>query len=253
MLHNFWPEETYLFLMTFVRVGTMIMLFPSIGQAWVPTRIRLLLALMVTALIYRLLAPYLYPARETLDHVMLLVFSEFVIGLLIGTSFRFALGAMNYAGAMVAYGIGLSNAQLLNPLQNAQSLLPSLFITMVGTTLIFATNLHHFLFLAIRHSYDAFPPYQFPNTGDMASFIARSAAKSFEIGLQMSAPFVIGSIAFYWILGIMAKIAPQVQVFFVALPLQVILGFYLLIGTLGIMLGVFLGYYEEVVEFFLPI
>ena len=51
----------------------------------------------------------------------------------------------------------------------------------------------------------------------------------------------------------MAKIAPQVQVFFVALPLQVILGFYLLIGTLGIMLGVFLGYYEEVVEFFLPI
>ncbi len=230
----------------------MIMLFPNISQTWVSPRIRLVFALMVTALMYRLLGPYLFPARGSLDEVFLLILSEFVIGLLIGTSFRFALGALTYAGAMIAYGIGLSNAQLLNPLQNAQSLLPSIFITLVGTTLIFATNLHHFLFLVIRHSYDAFPPYAFPPPGDMANFIARAASKSFEIGLQMSAPFVIGSIAFYWILGVMAKIAPQVQVFFVALPLQVILGFYLLIATLSIILSVFLGYYDEVIHYFLP-
>ena len=227
------------------------MLFPNIGQAYVPSRIRLVLAFMICWLVFRSIADSIPPEPPTVAEAGLIIFGEFLIGFAIGLVVRIALGSLNFAGAAIGFVIGLANAQLFNPLQAQQSLLPSIFLTLLGTVLIFATNLHHMILLALVESYRMFVPGTLPDTGALTSLVAQGLAASFRIGLQISAPFIVASIGFYILLGVMTRLAPQIQVFFVALPLQILLGFLVLLSVISAMMLVFLEYFEGRVEIFL--
>jgi flagellar biosynthetic protein FliR len=80
---------------------------------------------------------------------------------------------------------------------------------------------------------------------DFADAISRIIANSFEIAIQISAPFLVLGLLFYVVMGIMARLMPQLQIFFVALPVQVMMGLVILSLVLGGAMMVFLEYYSE--------
>lgn len=243
---SFLPVLAAAFLLTFARVGTMVMLMPGVGEMNMPSRVRLSIALVLTAI--------LLPAHQkaytidlsTLGPVIVMLLQEIIIGAVLGMTARLAISALQIAGSVIAQQMGLGFATAVDPTQNQQGLLVGNFLTVLGVTLIFATNLHHLVIVALNDSYAIFAPGEMPIVGDVAQHVTRIIATSFRIGIQLSAPFLVFGLLFNLGLGVLSRLMPQMQVFFIGLPLSILLGFLLLLLVIGAMMGTFTGYIEGV-------
>jgi flagellar biosynthetic protein FliR len=153
---------------------------------------------------------------------------------------------LQIAGSVVAQQMGLGFVTAVDPTQNQQGALVGNFLTVMGVALIFATNLHHLVIVALNDSYAIFAPGQMPIVGDVAQHLTKVIATAFRIGVQLSAPFLVFGLLFNLGLGVLSRLMPQMQVFFIGLPLSILLGFMLLVLVLGAMMGTFTGYIENV-------
>lgn len=242
------PMLAAAFLLVFARVGTMVMMMPGIGEMNMPARVRLTIALVLTAI--------LLPAHQAaftinltaLGPVIMLVFQEILIGAVLGLTARLAISCLQVAGSVIAQQLGLGFVTAVDPTQNQQGLLVGNFLAVLGVTLIFATDMHHLVIVALNDSYSIFAPGEVPIMGDIAKHITGVIAASFKIGIQLSAPFLVFGLLFNLGLGVLSRLMPQMQVFFIGLPLSILLGLLLLLVVIGAMMGTFIGYVEGVLN-----
>lgn len=225
--------EVFAFLLLFTRIGAAIMVLPGYGDASVSPQIRLLLALLITALVTPALSPGL-PVLPTVPVALAaLLLGELVIGLFLGLIARLLLSAIDVAGMVISFQLSLANAFMFNPTMAAQGSLVGAFLSILAVLLLFVTDLHHLMLLAVIDSYGLFVPGEMPPIGDAAEMVARLVADSFRIGVQIAAPFLVFGLVFYLGLGVLARLMPQVQVFFVGIPVQIMLGLVVLVLTLS--------------------
>jgi flagellar biosynthetic protein FliR len=118
----------------------------------------------------------------------------------------------------------------------------------LGIALIFATDLHYLVIAALNDSYNIFKPGEMPLTGDVAKHITQIVATAFRIGIQLAAPFLVFGLLFNLGLGVLSRLMPQMQVFFIGLPLAILLGLLLLLLVIGAMMGTFVGYMQNVLS-----
>ena len=161
------------------------------------------------------------------------------------------MSALDVAGMIMSMMVGLGNAQLFNPLMSSQGSLLGAFLSIAGVALLFVTNLHHLMLLGLLESYHAFPVGQLLQAQSMAEMIGQVVASSFRIGIQMSIPLIIIGTVMYIGMGVLARIMPQIQVFMLALPLQILIGFITLAVTAAAMLLFWLQEFENGLVFFL--
>lgn len=216
--------EIFVLLMVLVRVGAAIMILPGIGDGMVSPRIRLILAVVISFLVTPVVGLSIPPAPDNPLALFALIIAEVLIGLFIGLLARLLLTAVDVAGMIISFNMSLANAFVFNPGMTSQGSLPSAFLTILALTLIFVTDLHHLMILAITDSYEVFPAGQMLPIGDAADTVARFVARAFRIGVQLAAPFIIIGLVFYVAVGVLARLMPQVQIFFIAIPIQLMLG-----------------------------
>jgi flagellar biosynthetic protein FliR len=246
------PVLAAAFMLTFARVGTMIMMLPGIGEMTVPARVRLTMALVLTAIVLPAHQKAYTVDLNAIGPVLLVLVQEIIVGAVLGLTARLAISSLQVAGFVVAQQLGLGFVTAIDPTQNQQGLLVGNFLTVLGLTLIFATDLHHLVLAALHESYTIFQPGEMPIVGDVAAHITKVIATSFKIGIQLSAPFLVFGLLFNVGLGVLSRLMPQMQVFFIGLPLSIILGFALLIAVIGAMMGTFTGYLEGVLRDIAP-
>ncbi|ESR26790.1 flagellar biosynthetic protein FliR [Lutibaculum baratangense] len=245
------PSAALTFLMIFVRVGTLVMLMPVLGETTIPVRVRLVFALVLTLVFYPVIGGLMPAVPTTLGQLLALLFGELVIGFFIGLLVRLVMSALQVAGSVIAMQTGLGFAQSFDASQGQQSAVFSSFLSVLAIALIFVTNLHHLFLAAIFDSYTLFPPGTIPPVEDGLRLGVRIVAESFALGVQISAPFLAFGLIFYFGLGILARLMPQVQVFFVAAPANIMIGFVMFAALLGVMMLWFLSYLENAVTPFL--
>jgi flagellar biosynthetic protein FliR len=243
---SFLPALAAAFLLTFARVGTMVMLLPGIGEQNMPARVRLTIALVLTAIVLPAHQKAYTVDLSTLGPVLLVLFQEIIIGAVLGLTARLAISALQVAGFVIAQQLGLGFVTAIDPTQNQQGVLVGNFLTVLGITLIFATDLHHLVIAALNDSYTLFRPGEMPLSGDVAKHVTQIIATAFRIGIQLSAPFLVFGLLFNLGLGVLSRLMPQMQVFFIGLPLSIMLGLLLLVLVIGAMMGTFVGYLEGV-------
>jgi flagellar biosynthetic protein FliR len=249
---SFLPALAAAFMLVFARVGTMVMLLPGLGEMSVPVRVRLTIALILTAILMPLhRTAYTLDLRE-FGPVLLLFGQELLIGAILGLTARLTISALQVAGSVVAQQLGLGFVTAVDPTQGQQGIIIGNFLTMLGITLVFATDLHHLIIAALNDSYRLFRPGEIPALGDIASLMTRTVTAAFKIGVQISAPFLVFGLLFNLGLGVLSRLMPQMQVFFVGLPLSILLGFLILLVVVGAMMGLFLGYFEGVLRELAP-
>lgn len=249
---SFLPALAATFMLVFARVGTMIMLLPGIGEMTVPARIRLAIALILTAILVPLHRAAYTIDLNALGPILVMLFQELIIGAVLGLTARLAISALQVAGSVIAQQLGLGFVTAVDPTQNEQGALVGNFLTMLGVTLIFTTDLHHMIIAALNDSYRLFAPGEMPITGDVAHLFTRIISTAFRIGIQLSAPFLVFGLLFNLGLGVLSRLMPQMQVFFIGLPLSILLGFLLLLLVVGAMMGIFVGYMENVISELVP-
>ena len=241
---SFLPALAATFMLVFARIGTMVMLLPGFGELSVPVRVRLTVALVLTAV--------LLPLHRSFGPVVVMLAQEILIGAVLGLTARLIISALQIAGSVIAQQLGLGFVTAVDPTQGQQSVIVGNFLTVLGVTLIFATDLHHLVIAALNDSYTLFQPGDIPLLGDVAALTTRTVATAFRIGIQLSAPFLLFGLLFNLGLGILSRLMPQMQVFFVGIPLSILLGFLILLLVIGVMMATFLGSVENVLLLLAP-
>jgi len=245
---SFLPAVAAAFLLTFARIGTMVMLIPGLGEQNLPSRVRLTMALVLTAILMPAHQQAYHVDLKELGPVILLLLQEIVIGAVLGLTARLAISALQIAGTVVAQQLGFGFVTAVDPTQNQQGVLVGNFLTVLGIALIFATDLHYLVIAALNDSYNIFKPGEMPLTGDVAKHITQIVATAFRIGIQLAAPFLVFGLLFNLGLGVLSRLMPQMQVFFIGMPVTILLGLVLLLIAIGAMMGTFVGYMQNVLS-----
>jgi flagellar biosynthesis protein FliR len=246
------PALAATFMLVFARVGAMVMLLPGFGETNIPVRVKLGIALLLTLIILPLHRAAYQVDLSSMASLAVLMVHEIIIGIVLGATARVTLSALAVAGSVIAQQLGLGFVTAVDPTQGQQGLLIGNFLTILGITLLFATNLHHLVIAALDDSYTLFLPGDVPLTGDMAALMTRTLAGAFRIGVQISAPFLVFGLLFNVGLGLLSRLMPQMQVFFVGVPLSILLGFLILFLVLAAMMGTYLGSVENVLRELAP-
>jgi flagellar biosynthesis protein FliR len=254
MVINILPEFAIAFALVFARIGTMMMLIPGLSERSSPARVRLGLAVLVSLLALPGVRAVLPKTLADLPGVVQLLLIELAIGFTFGLAARFITSSLQTAGVLIAQQIGLSFAMSVDPVHGdqGQAAVLGTFLSMLGVALIFAANLHHVALLGIMDSYTSFQPGQVPASGDAAQLALGVVHSAFNTGIQLSAPFLVFGLVFNVGLGILSRMMPQLQVFFLAMPAGVLLGTMILILTLSLMMDGFLQHVAAVFRDLFP-
>jgi flagellar biosynthesis protein FliR len=247
------PALAAVFMLVFARVGAMVMLLPGLGESNIPVRIKLAIALLLTLIILPLHRAAYHVDMNSLAALLVLMLHEIVIGVILGATARVTLSALQVAGAVIAQQMGLGFVTSVDPTQGQQGVLIGNFLTMLGITMLFATDSHHLVIAALSDSYKIFSPGETMSSGDVASLATQAFAAAFKIGLQLSAPFLVFGLVFNIGLGVLARLMPQMQVYFVGVPLSIFAGFLILAVILATMMGTFLDYFIRVMHDMMPL
>lgn len=247
------PVDALVAFAVLTRVGAMMMTAPAFGDFTLSPKIRLAVAIAVSAALAPAAAP-MFPklgAEAGTLTIAALIGGEVAVGLFLGLVARMLAAALNVAGQIIAMQMGLSLAQIFDPSQEIQGAIVGGFLAVLGTTMIFATDMHHLLLTALRDSYFLFAPGGAVNVGDMAETMIATLSFAFSLGVRLAAPFIVFGLVFYAGAGILNRLMPQAQVFFMLMPANLVLGLMLLMLTTGLMMTVFLGAFEERLGVFL--
>jgi flagellar biosynthetic protein FliR len=250
---SFLPPLAAAFILVFARVGTMLMLLPGLGELNVPIRIRLTVAVLLAAVLLPLHQNAYQIDLRSFGPLIGMLGEELFIGAVLGLSVRLIMSCLQVAGAVIAQQVGLGFVTAVDPTLGQQGVLIGNFLAVLGVTLIFATDLHHLVIAALDDSYTLFAPGEMPLLGDVAAHTTRTVATAFRIGIQLSAPFMVFGLLFNLGLGVLSRLMPQMQVFFVGLPLSILLGLMIFLLVLGALMNVFLGEVEAVLTRLAPI
>lgn len=230
------PALAFQAALLFCRIGAAVMLLPGLGEQEVPAMLRLALGVLLVPLLLPVLGPGLPAAPEAVGEALRLIAIEILVGLWIGTLARFIGMALAQAGQVIATMIGLTS-----PLQGdlelgAQATVLGRALGAATAVLILSTGLYAIPLGALVHSYAVLPAGA-PLPG-AAESVARAAGESLDVALRLAAPFVLGAILFNVGMGLISRLAPQVQIFVVAAPAQILAGTGLLMLLLPVMVAV---------------
>jgi len=248
------PALAAAFMLVFARVGAMVMLLPGLGESSIPVRVKLAIALLLTLIILPLHRAAYHIDMQSMTPLLVLMVYEIIIGVVLGATARVTLAALQVAGSVIAQQMGLGFATSVDPTtQSQQGVLIGNFLTLLGVTLLFATDSHHLVIAALNDSYAIFSPGEMMPSGDVAALATRAFAAAFKIGMQLSAPFLVFGLVFNIGLGVLARLMPQMQVYFVGVPLSIFAGFLIFALVIAAMMGTFLDYFIGVMHQLIPL
>lgn len=238
------PTSLFAFFLVFARVGTALMVMPGFGEVYVFPRARLTIALALSLVVTPLVLSRMPPAPASAWMLFVLIAGEILIGAFIGFIGRMILAALGMAGMVIAYQSSLANAFVYDPVAAQQGALAGAFLTITGVLLIFVTDAHHLMLSGLVESYSVFRPGTLPPVGDLSEAMARLMGESFLLAMQIAAPFLVVGLLFTLGVGLLNRLMPQVQMFFVAMPMQILLGGVILMLTISAIMLWFLDRFD---------
>ncbi len=248
---DFLPLTAFTFLLIFARIGSMVMALPGIGDRSVPTNIRLVFALTLSFVFYPIVSTH-FPGMPSTTGTMITLFAhELIIGLMLGILIRLIMSGAQVAGTIVGFQSGLSFATSFDPNFGGQSNIISTFFGVLALTLIFVSDLHHMLITGIYNSYELFTPTMHLPLGDFSSLALKLVTGAFRIALQMAAPFIVFGLIFYLGIGLLARLIPQIQIFFIAMPANIFVSLILFMLLLSSMMMAYMTYFADSLALFL--
>lgn len=227
--------QTTAFFILFARVGAVLMLLPVFSEDAVPGRIRLMIAFGMSFALYGILGDPVRAAAQT-GALPVILIAELATGLAMGMIVKIMFYAVSMAGSLISLQVGLSSAMIFDASQASQVPLLSKFVTVAAALVCMAMQVHHLWLGCIVNSYALFPVGGMPPAADFSQMAVMVIGRSMSLGLGLAAPLILYGIVFNVALGLSARVAPAIQVFFIAQPLNLLLGIGLFAATLGALL-----------------
>ncbi len=231
------PGLAFAFALVLGRVGSALMLLPGLGEAELPMMVRAGLAVCVTGLLLPGIAPMVGAAPDNVMPMAGMVLAEVATGLWIGWLARMVVLALPISGQMISYMLGLSNVLQPDAELGAQATALGRMLALAAPVAVLASGLHAPALAALGGSYRLVAPGALLPAGDLAETALDAAAQGFTLALRLAAPFVLASVLWQVSIGLMARLVPRLQVYFVAMPAQILGGLAMFAALAAMLLG----------------
>ncbi len=234
-------------ILVFIRLAAMMTMMPVFGYATVSMRIRIVLAVMLTLIIAPLVGADFHIQYTSRIALAADVMREMLIGFIIGYGARVLFEAFTMAGTFVGFQIGLAMMNVMDPsTQTNQSLIGNFWMLII-TVFFIATNSDHFLVETFFGSFKIIPIAGAQIRPVVGQELIGTGSTLFNLALRFVAPMMILILMTDVAIAFMARVMPQLNIFFVSLPLKLVVGMYMLLVSLKIFQSMF-GYFEQNVE-----
>lgn len=217
----------------FCRIGAVLMLAPGWGESSVPATFRLSAALLATMAVAPTLVDQVPPPPDRLPDGVVIIITEILIGIMMGAGARILMSALQVGGQIIGISSGLAMAQQFDPMAGSSGAILGVFMSMTAIVLIMAAGIHRDMLQAAVDSYQLFRPGDPIPVGDAAQWELGAMSSAFKLGLQIAAPVLVVALVFNLAIGLVSRLIPQVQIFFIAMPIQVMLGLSIMTFILG--------------------
>ena len=224
-------------MLVLARVGGAMMLLPGLGETAPPSMLRAGLAGCIALLLLPGLMPVLPRPPEAGILAGLMLAAEVVTGVWFGWLARVLVLALPMAGQFVAYMIGISNVLQSDAALGPQTTAVARLFDAAVPMLILATGLYTLPLAALEGLYRLIPAGSLLPVTDGTQTVLRAVADSFGLALRLASPFVLASLVWHVATGLMARFLPRLQVYFIAVPGQILGGLLLLAGLSGALLS----------------
>jgi flagellar biosynthetic protein FliR len=204
-----------------VRPGMLVMTTPLLGAVQAPVVMRIGL----TVLLAIVLAPFVtLPLELSAASVAVVVLREVAIGLALALAIRVLITAGEFAGHFAGYQIGLSLGSLIDPQTGVRNNVLAIVYAHLVTIVCLATNTHHALLRALADSYRALPVGFGGVSPSLGTSIAESLGLVFILGVRIAAPVIVVLLLVELALGLVARVAPSLNVMIAGAPVRIVLG-----------------------------
>jgi flagellar biosynthetic protein FliR len=216
--------QLQMFFLIFLRVGSILMTMPIFKGKSIPVLFKVGLALATSMALFPILKLENFPAFTDLAPFAIGIVREILLGISIGLAVNFIFTGLQLAGQLVGYQMGMAVARVMDPSTNRQIPLLGQFNELFALLIFISINAHHWFIRALAESYQLVPPFGFRISGSLIEQLVGMAGNMFVIAVKLGAPVIavllLTSIAF----GLIARTVPQMNVFFVAMPLKIAVG-----------------------------
>ncbi len=227
-------EKFQIFLICAARVAALMASLPIFSSGQAPAAIRSGLAIVLSVLLFPVLEPFIPAHSFEPITLAILVTNEALIGVMIGMVARFIFTAAEFGGTVVGYQMGFAAANVFDPQNQRQISLMSQFQNVFAILIFLALDAHHIFLRTIVESYRIFSPGLIDFGGESIPYFIQLAGSMFVLGVKFSAPVLAVLLLSGLILGIMARIFPQLNVFMLSFPLNIGLAFVVMGLTLNL-------------------
>ncbi len=221
-------ERLQEFLLCLARVGALLGALPVFGGGQTPARLLAGLAVLLTLAVFPVLEPFLPRQQLQPAGLALLVGQEALFGIMVGLVARLIFTAVEFGGTVVGYQMGFAAANVFDPQNQRQISLISQFQNIFAMMLFLALDMHHLFLRALVHSYRLLPPGEFDFAAGVP-YLMQLTGAMFVLGIKFSAPILAVLLLSGFVLGIMARVFPQMNVFLLSFPINIGVAF-LVIG-----------------------
>ncbi|MDO9425038.1 MAG: flagellar biosynthetic protein FliR [Methylobacter sp.] len=233
-------DQAALFIWPLMRISAMFVSVPLFSIQAVPTRVRLILALVMTLVIMPLLPPL--PAVEMFSYTgFMMAITQTMIGLTSGFIVQLVFAAVVFAGQAIALSMGLGFSMMVDPQSGQQVPVIAQLYTIIATLVFISLNGHLLLIQMLLDSFKTLPiGIDGIDKAGVWSIIVWSG-RLFSGGLLLAMPVMASLLLVNVIFGVAARAAPQLQIFSVGFPVTLMLGMLLVWKTLPDVLTQFSG------------
>ena len=240
------------FVLVLTRLSAFFLVVPVFSWKAVPVRFKVALVLLI-AIFFSTMLPSPAAGEEIVSlKAILMICSEATYGFALGLIAVLIFSAVKVTGRIVERQMGLAMAETLDPLSGDRSQPLGLLVEMIFILLFLSANGHHLFILIISRSYENFPPGSIPSIPMLLEGIVRAGTTMLIVSLRLAAPMLAAFLLLLAILGVFARIMPDMNILFLSMPLRVGMGL-LMMGIFLPFINQFIGEFAEWMGKLLPL
>ncbi|MHB9093049.1 MAG: flagellar biosynthetic protein FliR [Eubacteriales bacterium] len=242
------------FMLILARVGGIFLIGPVFSNRVIPGQVKALLTFVLSMILFTGLHLKTPVIPTKLGPYTLYLVSELIVGLIIGFVAQMTFAAIQFAGQSVDMQMGFGIVNVIDPVYGTQAPLVGSFQNLLALLLFLTTNSHHYMLAALFQSYEKIPIFGLTGGKEASQMMIDLFGNMLVTGLKLAIPVVGALFVAEMALGMISRTVPQMQVFFVAIPAKIILGFILLIVVLPVYIAtlqyLFEGNYQDTLRLF---
>jgi flagellar biosynthetic protein FliR len=226
-----------------LRVSGLVLFAPFFGSAVIPPRIKAVLVIAITAVLYPVYSPHLHAV--TMSHWPVLVASETVVGIAMGLATNAVFEGAQMAGQVLSMQMGYSLVNILDPNSQIESTVVAFFHQSLAMLIFLGLDVHHWILRAVVHSFEYLPPGSATLNPLFVQALLHEGVIVLDLGIQIAAPVLSATLLADVVLGLMGKASPQMPLMLLGPAVKSMLGVLVLGVTIRFWPHMFARYFAE--------